>query len=115
MKHKLVELRKDKGLTQSQLASILFTTQSRISRIENNQCEASPFLLVDMAKFFQVSPGYIEGKTQIKENKIENKIVVKGINEYEDFLVRYKSLDEEHKEYVKLALDYCYQKEQEKT
>ncbi len=114
MRRRLIELRREKGLTQDQLARILHTTQSRISRMENNQCEISPFLLVDMARFFQTTPEYIEGKTQTKEDKARNQIIVEDINDYENFLLRYKSLDREHKEYVKLTLDYCYQKEQEK-
>jgi len=113
MRYRLIELRKDKNLTQGQLADILCTTQSRISRIENNQCEISPFLLADMAEYFKVSPEYIEGESQIKCSKIENRIVVKDINEYDEFLLRYKSLNDEHKAAVKLSLDFWFQIEQE--
>lgn len=113
MGYRIAELRKSNNLTQSQLASILCTTQSRISRMENNQCEIPPFILADMAKYFKVTPEYIEGESDIKGPKIENKIVVKGINEYDEVLLRYKSLNDEHKAAVKLTLDFCFQLEQE--
>lgn len=113
MECRLFELRKSKNLTQEQLAKILCTTQSRISRIEKNQCDISPFLLVDMANYFKVSPEYIKGESEEKRIRKENKIVVENINEYEEFLLRYKSLNAEHKTAIKLLLDFCFQTEQE--
>lgn len=113
MRYRLIELRKSRNLTQGELANILCTTQSRISRIENNLCEISPFLLADMAEYFKVSPEYIKGESQNKGFKIENKIVVKDINEYDEFLLRYKSLSDEHKAAIKLILDYYFQIEAE--
>lgn len=113
MGYRIIELRKSNSLTQSQLANILCTTQSRISRIENNQCEIPPFILADMAKYFKVSPEYIKGESNVKDHKIENKVVVECINEYDEILLRYKSLNDEHKAVVKLTLDFFFQIEQE--
>ena len=52
-------LRKSRNLSQKDLAVLLHTSQACISRIENNKCEISPFLLQDMSKLFCVSMDYL--------------------------------------------------------
>lgn len=106
---RLVELRKSKNLTQKQLADILCTTQSYISRIECDKCEASPFLLNDIAKFFQVTIGYIIGAEDENVEKSINDEVFEGINEYEIILEKYKTLNDEHKAIIKLNLDFFFE------
>ena len=59
MKIRLAELRKSKGLTQKELAKLLCTNQSTISRIENNKCEISPVLMPEIVDYFNVSAKYI--------------------------------------------------------
>lgn len=112
MKHYLTELRKECGLTQKELADKLHISQSCISRIENNKCEISPFLLDDLAKFFHVRPEYILGEISNKSESRE-RIEVTGIYEYEEVVLRYKRLNDEHKTAIKLMLDFYYQFENE--
>lgn len=112
MNLRIIELRKNRGLTQAELAKKLNTTQSYISRIENNKCEISPFILADMANLFGVSIDYLMGKietsSQIKSQVITLNDIMRDINEYDEVIARYKTLNDEHKAAVKLNLDFYY-------
>lgn len=58
---KLLELRKERHLTQPQLAEQLNVGKSIISLWETNQCEPTLSRLVSIAKFFDVSLDYLVG------------------------------------------------------
>ena len=58
---RLQQLRKERGLKQSELASILNTTQRRISYMELGKVEPDIETLVLLAKFYDVSTDYIIG------------------------------------------------------
>ncbi|MBQ8134487.1 MAG: helix-turn-helix transcriptional regulator [Clostridia bacterium] len=55
------ELRKDKGLTQTELAKIFLTTQRTISNWECGRNEPPYEMLIKYAKYFDVSVDYILG------------------------------------------------------
>lgn len=55
------ELRKDKGLTQSQLAKTFLTTQRTISNWESGRNEPPYEMLIKYCRFFDVSADYILG------------------------------------------------------
>lgn len=77
-------LRKSRNLSQKDLAVLLHTSQACISRIENNKCEISPFLLQDMSKLFCVSMDYLLDKTSndLTPNQKEN-FIIKDIHDYD--------------------------------
>ena len=58
---KLKELRIDKGLTQKQLGEIFNVDQTRISNWENQDYEPNFQMLIDFAKFFDVTVGQLLG------------------------------------------------------
>ena len=58
---RLQQLRKEKGLKQSELATILNTTQRRISYMESGKVEPDLETLVLLANFFDVSTDYLIG------------------------------------------------------
>ena len=58
---RLVQLRKEKGLTQLELAKILNTTQRRISYMESNKVEPDLSTLVLLSNYFEVSTDYLIG------------------------------------------------------
>lgn len=62
------ELRKDKGLTQTELAKIFLTTQRTISNWESGRNEPPYEMLIKYAKYFDVSVDYILGVS--KQEKI---------------------------------------------
>ncbi len=57
----LIELRKEKGLTQLELAKILNTTQRRISYFEQGKVEPDLSALIDLSIYFEVSTDYLIG------------------------------------------------------
>ncbi len=58
---RLKELRKEKGLTQAQLAEILKIKQQSYTRYELETSEPCFEMLVEIAKFFDVSTDYLLG------------------------------------------------------
>ncbi|WP_444425740.1 helix-turn-helix domain-containing protein [Ruminococcus sp.] len=77
----LQELRKDRALTQTELAKILNTTQRTISNWESGRNEPPYDFLIKYAKYFNVSTDYILGLT--KEDRpywIKNQLNITGQN-----------------------------------
>ena len=58
---RLKELRKEKNLTQTDLANILKIKQQSYARYEADTSEPSYEMLVEIAKFFDVSTDYLLG------------------------------------------------------
>lgn len=61
---RLKELRKEKGLLQSELASALDTTQRKVSYWETEKIEPDLASLWKISDFFGVSVDYLIGKTE---------------------------------------------------
>lgn len=61
---RLKELRKEKGLSQLQLATDLHTTQNTISRYETGEREPGIAELIKIADYFNVSVDYLIGRTE---------------------------------------------------
>jgi transcriptional regulator with XRE-family HTH domain len=110
---RIIELRKERNLSQKQLANLLNTSQSCISRIENDKCEISPFILQDMSNLFNVSIDYLLGKSSDPGILIFNEgdSLFRDINDYETLISRYRSLSDEHKAAVKINVDFYYKLE----
>ncbi len=73
---RLKELRKERGLTQQELASILGVKQYIISNAENLNHKVSYDLLIKMADYFGVTVDYLIGRTDIRTT-IDNEIHLK--------------------------------------
>ena len=58
---RLKELRKEKNLTQTDLADVLKIKQQSYARYEADTSEPSYEMLVEIAKFFDVSTDYLLG------------------------------------------------------
>ena len=71
MKLKIKALRKEFGLTQQSLGSVLGVSQQSIHKYENNTIEPSIDMLKKLAEIFDTSIDYIVGFTDIK-HKIEH-------------------------------------------
>lgn len=61
LKERLKELRAESGLTQKELAAKLSITRSAYSLYEIGTREPSIAVLIDMAKFFEVTLDYLVG------------------------------------------------------
>ena len=62
-------LRKEKKLTQTELAKMLNTTQGTVGKWENNKLEPNFKKLILLAKYLDVSTDYLLGVTNIKGDK----------------------------------------------
>ena len=61
MSNRLKELRKEKGLTQAELAQVINTNQSQYGKYENGKTSLSIENSKILAEFFGVSPAYLLG------------------------------------------------------
>lgn len=52
---KIKQLRKDNGLTQQQLADLIFKTKRTLEKYENNEIDISVSTLIDISKILNVS------------------------------------------------------------
>ena len=59
----LVELRKEKGLSQGDVAKVLGTSRQVISRYERGEAEMTYATLAKLSKYFDVSIDYLLGNT----------------------------------------------------
>lgn len=64
----LVEARKERGLTQTQLAELMGTTHSHISRLENRVVDPAPSTLEKWADALAVTAFYGVRKEDIERN-----------------------------------------------
>ena len=79
----LKDLRKEKGITQEQLAEKLGVSGRTISRWETGNNMPDISLLVEIAEFFDVSiPEIIKGKRKSEDMKEETKEVAESMSDY---------------------------------
>ena len=64
------KLRKERGLTQNDIAEKLFTTPQNVSRVESGDGEPTVEMLINMADIFNVSVDTLVGRRQIFESEI---------------------------------------------
>ena len=79
------KLRRDKGLTQIQLADELYISESYIALIEADKRNPSMDIMIKLADYFHVTSDYlIRGKADIREqSSIEWSEMVKGRSDKE--------------------------------
>ena len=67
---RLRALRKDRGLTQVQMAQMLNVQQSRINRYESGASTPGPDVFIQLADFFDVSMDYLYGRCDDPRGKL---------------------------------------------
>ncbi len=98
---RLLELRKSKNLTQSELAQKLNLTQQAYARYENCQREPDYKTLCSIANFFNVSVDYLLGRTDERQ---ERAIKEKGLSENEQALIELFNCVPEDKQALVLSM-----------
>ncbi|MCI9561204.1 MAG: helix-turn-helix transcriptional regulator [Clostridia bacterium] len=58
---RIKEIRQEKGLTQSQLAEMLSTTQSTVGKYEREEIQLTVDTIIKICKVFEVSADYLLG------------------------------------------------------
>ena len=56
---RIKEIRQEKGLTQSQLAEMLSTTQSTVGKYEREEIQLTVDTIIKICKVFEVSADYL--------------------------------------------------------
>lgn len=93
---RLKQLRKEKNLTQENLASIFFLNKSSISRYEKNSQIPENDLLQKIADFFDVSTDYLMCRSEVRESA-DKLIDMKVPKEYTD---KYKVTSRDKKQFA---------------
>jgi len=76
---KLKKLRKERKLTQKDLAENIGVNMSHLNRIENGKCQPSIDMLKKFSDFFGVSADYFLSNEEFPEVQIENKSLAERI------------------------------------
>ena len=58
---RLQDLRKERGLTQVEMAKMVNLDKSTIAKYETNKCVPSFEMIIMLAKFFKVTTDYLAG------------------------------------------------------
>lgn len=100
---RLVSLRKEKKLTQYDLAELLGFSRGQIGNYEQGTREPDQNTLLKISDFFNVSVDYLLGKTDVKNylDDSNNTIAL-----HSDGDLDYSDLTDEAKEEVKNFIDY---------
>lgn len=108
--HKLKTLRKQRGLTQKELAEKLFLSQSSITRFEKDEILPTSETLSKIANYFDVSIDFLLNRPQTTPKKNSNleKAFNQAIEELKDeetlLFMKNGDIDEETAELIKKAL-----------
>jgi transcriptional regulator with XRE-family HTH domain len=78
---RMKELRTEKNITLEDLAKVLSTTKSTLSRYENNLRTPNANFINQLAKYFDVSIDYLLGNTNIKNTTDSADKIAESIND----------------------------------
>lgn len=100
----LAELRQDRGMTQKELAQVLYVTDGTISNYENGVHYPDVEKLIDIADYFQVTTDYLLGRcgNNLSPDIFSEKLL--GQRTTGDIIQIIQSLDEDHKQALKVIL-----------
>ena len=111
---RLKELRKEKGLTQTQLAEAVGSQKETISRYENGGREPSNVFLLNVSEYFDTTIAYLLGASDIKhrqELSDEEAAAEADAEEqeaYDGMIRRYNDLSMEMQQLVRLTVSHAY-------
>lgn len=100
----LSELRQGRGMTQKELAKILYVSDGTISNYENGVHYPDVEKLIDLANFFGVTTDYLLGRCEnnLSPDVFSEKLLGQGTTG--NIIQMIQSLDKEHKQALKVIL-----------
>lgn len=104
MVYNLKNLRKEKGISQQQLADVIGISQQSINKYENHSIEPDISTLISLANYFETSVDYLIGNTAIKR-KIENVRTYDLNNEETKFIDNFRKLNQVQKKSILLVIE----------
>nr|WP_288974247.1 helix-turn-helix transcriptional regulator [uncultured Blautia sp.] len=108
MKTRTKELREKKNITQLCLATNVGCSQNTISKIELEMAEPKAGLLIELAKYFNVSTDYLLCRSDFKYSKEMYELTMSIVEEHIGFLHVYKQLSMENKKFWKFWRKDCW-------
>lgn len=102
---KLKELRKEKNITQTDIANALNITQKSYSFYERGEREPNLKMLIDLSNFFNVTVDYILGQEKEKLYSINDE-------EYK-IIKKYKKLNDNNKGKIEERIDTLLENQQD--
>ena len=100
MESRIKQLRENRGLIQEILASELGITQQMLSKYERDVLCIKVDVLKRIAEYFNVTPDYLLGVSEVKRDLQGQMKVNKTLDTYYDLIEIYKGLDEYDQEMV---------------
>lgn len=97
----LKELRREKGISQHELASIIGTSQQSVNKYENHNIEPDIATLILLADYFETSVDYLIGRTSPSHMQETDNMSF----EEAELIEKYRSLDKREKQCVIMVLD----------
>lgn len=104
------DLREDEDLKQWQVAEILKTNQTQYQRYESGEREIPAHMMIELAKYYNVSLDYIAGITNDKGGLHCNYLTEEEKNIIQDW----KQLNSNQKRIIKSMINECIEKKPEK-
>jgi len=99
---RLIELRKDMGMTQKELSEKLFINYRTYSGYERNETEASDDFKIKLARFYNVSADYLLGISNYPQ----------PINSGNNYIRIPKALSDTSREYLELFISFLLTREE---
>lgn len=91
------ELRLEKGLSQDKISEELNVSQGLITKWETHQSTPSPEMLDYIADYFNVSTDYLIGRTNMRNNPMED---MKAIDQYKILFDKDTVLTDDQKRFM---------------
>lgn len=93
MRNRIRELRKEWGMNQEMLASLIGVSQQTVSKIERDMESISIDLLIRLAEYFHVTTDYILGLSEDKRGTAPDAKQAKRLEAYYQLIMEYERLD----------------------
>lgn len=106
-------LRKEKGLSQVELAKALNISKACISMIEIGKNEPTAITLIKYADFFQCSVDYLLERTDESTEIIKSNFHFEISKNEKDFLILFRSLSHENKNTLSTFMTFLHSQEKE--
>lgn len=72
---KIKEFRVKQGFTQESLAVLMFIPKSTLSSYENDKCDISSKVIVELAKVLHTTPGYFYGEEKTTGDPVLDEVI----------------------------------------
>lgn len=102
--NRIRELRKSHNMSQEALGAVINTTQQAVSKMEKDIYAISADLLINMAKYFNVTTDYILGVSDIKRDLSGQLRMNQEMDRYYDIVLRYQNLTDTNQKTLQCLL-----------